>query len=660
MDDATLLRRYVQERSESAFTELVRRYVNLVYGAALRQTGGDAALAADVVQTVFIDLARKARSLTGRPVLTGWLHTSTRFAAAKARRQEGRRRAREGQAFSMHDANQDTVNWEHLRPVIDEGLHTLDDVDREAVLLRFFEGRAFAEIGTVLCLSEDAARKRVDRALDRLAAALSRQGITSTASALSLVLGRQSFVAAPAGLAAGVAKAALTAAAGMGASTGTVAWLVNAVRVSGSKVVAGAVLGISLAGNVWLAAHVRSDKTPSEVPRVTTRDEAPPAVAFAVLRQGDLAVVRDQLRRAGMSEASLRATLEGLLRRAYRAKLSELHAERYRHHWWRRPELALGLVGRPIPADDPHLLRTMVREPLRDLVGPDPLAAAEVAARYHYLPVELHGPMAALDDEREQANARRRTAPFDGSTPEVDRQLASIQARRDALTAALPAEQRHEFELRNATHAVPLMRRMELISGTETEYRTIFPIVEAYGKSVALLPVGEATFTARQALDQATGQEIVGALGFDRAVGYIWSGVWEYASYARVVREAGLPASTVGRIFQLAAETAHEASVVHYAADLSVEQKRAALVALQRRVEPVLEELLPASLQQRLPADALSWYTGLGEGSYRFIVTTLQGNSGSILSLGGGRIGSGPVPPPARRRSQLLPIRPAN
>jgi hypothetical protein len=77
-------------------------------------------------------------------------------------------------------------------------------------------------------------------------------------------------------------------------------------------------------------------------------------------------------------------------------------------------------------------------------------------------------------------------------------------------------------------------------------------------------------------------------------------------------------------------------------------------------VEPVLEELLPASLQQRLPAEALSWYTGLGEGSYRFIVTTLHGNSGSILSQGGGRIGSGPVPPPSRRRSQLLPIRPAN
>ena len=95
MKDSELLARYAEEGSEMAFTELVRRHVDLVHSAALRQVGGNAALAQDVTQTVFIDLARKARTLSSRTVLTGWLYTSTRFAAAKQVRSEQRRLATE-------------------------------------------------------------------------------------------------------------------------------------------------------------------------------------------------------------------------------------------------------------------------------------------------------------------------------------------------------------------------------------------------------------------------------------------------------------------------------------------------------------------------------------------------------------------------------------
>src|SRR5436189_6234372 len=94
-DDAELLRHYAEEGVEDAFAELVRRHVNLVYSAALRQVNGDAHLAADATQLVFTDLARKADSLVGHRVLAGWLFTSTRFAAAKLVRGERRRHARE-------------------------------------------------------------------------------------------------------------------------------------------------------------------------------------------------------------------------------------------------------------------------------------------------------------------------------------------------------------------------------------------------------------------------------------------------------------------------------------------------------------------------------------------------------------------------------------
>lgn len=215
-DDISLLRRYAQERSEDAFAELVRRHLNLVFFAALRQTGGNASLAEDVTQLVFADLARKASSLTNRPVLTGWLYTSSRFAALKARRSERRRQIREQEAYNMRELTQDSpvADWDRLQPVIDDVLHELDERDREAVLLRFFEGWSFADLGAKLAFSEDAARKRIERALDKMRASLAHRGVKSTAVAIGLALGNQAGIAAPAGLAATVTGTALAGAHG--------------------------------------------------------------------------------------------------------------------------------------------------------------------------------------------------------------------------------------------------------------------------------------------------------------------------------------------------------------------------------------------------------------------------------------------------------------
>ena len=101
LDDHQLLARYVGDGSEAAFCELVERYVDLVYSAALRRTGGDTHLAHDVAQLVFTDLARKARSIPKNVVLAGWLHRATRFAAAQLLRTERRRQSREQEAAEM-------------------------------------------------------------------------------------------------------------------------------------------------------------------------------------------------------------------------------------------------------------------------------------------------------------------------------------------------------------------------------------------------------------------------------------------------------------------------------------------------------------------------------------------------------------------------------
>src|SRR5262245_60919074 len=177
-DDSQLLRRYTEEGSEAAFTELVSRHVNLVYSAALRQVAGDFQLAQDVTQGVFADLARNAGNLWGRKTITGWLYTSTRFAAAKVVRTEQRRRAREQKAIEMHDSTfVSNSDWEKLSLLLDEGMHHLSERDREAVLLRYFENKEFKLVGESVGLSENAVRMRVERALEKLRTFFKRRGV---------------------------------------------------------------------------------------------------------------------------------------------------------------------------------------------------------------------------------------------------------------------------------------------------------------------------------------------------------------------------------------------------------------------------------------------------------------------------------------------------
>ncbi len=215
-DDQQLLRDFVAG-SEDSFRQLVDRHTNLVYSTALRRMNGDAHLAQDVTQLVFTELARKAPALTGHTALAGWLHQATRHQASQMARSEGRRKAREEKALAMdispasHEAS-----WNQLRPLLDEALDHLKSPDRDAILLRFFEQRNLAEVGHGLGTSEDTARKRVDRALEKLRTLLGRRGIHTSTSALAVLLGTYSVQSAPVGLAAGVASSALASAASMG------------------------------------------------------------------------------------------------------------------------------------------------------------------------------------------------------------------------------------------------------------------------------------------------------------------------------------------------------------------------------------------------------------------------------------------------------------
>lgn len=253
MDDATLLRRYASDGTEADFAELVRRHVNFVYSAALRQVNGDTHLAQDVTQLVFTDLARKAARVAGHRVLAGWLFTSTRFAAAKLVRGARRRQAREQEAFLMQTDTpaEAPLDWERIRPVLDEALAELDERDRQAILLRYLGGHDFAEVGARLALSANAARMRVDRAVGKLRELLARRGATSTAGALALALANHAVVAAPAGFAATVTGAAV-------AGSGAVATLTFMSLTKLQMTLAGAVL---VAGTGFYAVQAKENAT---------------------------------------------------------------------------------------------------------------------------------------------------------------------------------------------------------------------------------------------------------------------------------------------------------------------------------------------------------------------------------------------------------------
>jgi RNA polymerase sigma factor (sigma-70 family) len=207
--DLELLQNYARNKSEESFAALVNRHLDLVYSAALRQVRSPQ-LAEEVAQSVFADLARNVSKLKTDTILTAWLYQVTRRTAIDAIRKESRRQARERIAVEMTNMNATAADWTPIEPLLDDAMGTLDETDRSAVLLRYFENKSLREVGQALGASEDAAQKRVSRAVERLREFLSKRGVAVGASGLVIVISANAVQAAPAGLMATISTAVLT------------------------------------------------------------------------------------------------------------------------------------------------------------------------------------------------------------------------------------------------------------------------------------------------------------------------------------------------------------------------------------------------------------------------------------------------------------------
>jgi RNA polymerase sigma factor (sigma-70 family) len=238
--DHELLDEYARSRSETAFALIVQRYLILVYSVALRRTR-DPELARDASQIVFVDLARKAGRLRSGLVLSAWLHRAAVFAASRLVRAERRRAQREEAIMSEEPCSTAEASWDDIAPLLDEAVHNLSEPDRQAVLLRFFENKTHQDVARALGVSEEAARKRTDRALERLRVWLTRRGVRTSVAGLTTLVSAHAVQGAPAGLGAALASSAA-------GSAGSVSLFTQLVHAMTTTQIKGGLAAVAMAG----------------------------------------------------------------------------------------------------------------------------------------------------------------------------------------------------------------------------------------------------------------------------------------------------------------------------------------------------------------------------------------------------------------------------
>jgi uncharacterized protein (TIGR03435 family) len=337
-DDIALLKQYAEEQSEAAFAGIVARYVNLVYSAALR-SAGNAHAAREITQAVFIILARKAQTLGAKTVLSGWLYQTARLTAANYLRTEIRRQNREQEAYMQAILNEpESEAWRQIAPLLDDAIGRLGEKDRNAIVLRFFENKNLAEVGAALGASEDAAKMRVNRALEKLRKIFSKRGVNSTTAAIAGAVSANSVHTAPVALAKTISAVAIAKGAAAGGSTLTLvkgALKIMAWTKAKTTIVSGGVVLFAIGTTTITIKEIQAHRTyPWQVHEGIINDaqiNQPPQVRIlpSKFHTSDWATINGKMIGTGVRAQNVVASAYGFITSARVVFSNSLPASRY-------------------------------------------------------------------------------------------------------------------------------------------------------------------------------------------------------------------------------------------------------------------------------------------------------------------------------------------
>lgn len=399
-----LLREYIEHGSDQAFAQIVEHHLQMVYATALRRVGGNQELARDIAQIVFADLASKARNLPPNVVLAGWLYRHTTYVASNTLRGEMRRERREREAALMQSIDQEHghADWSDALPLLDDSLASLGAADRDAIILRYFQGLDLRSVGSALGTSEDAAHKRVGRALERLRILFQKRGVSISAKTIAAGLVGQGATSAPA-----VATVASAALASVIPAT-SVATVTPVVIMTKLKicVACAALTGVVTvpyvlqqqtlsklrADNAALRSAAAQTETTSAAPPVATNAQAAPAEIELARLRAEVTRLRQETQQ--LARASARAALPARIslsqppRPGRPAMRDYIPSDTWRDAGLGSPEMALQTIGWAIRNGDiPRYKQTVyisddARRVFNDMLAKmPPQALAEVQAK---------------------------------------------------------------------------------------------------------------------------------------------------------------------------------------------------------------------------------------------------------------------------------------
>ncbi len=612
MGDAELLRDYATAGSEAAFAELTARHMDLVYSVALRMVGRDAALARDVAQVVFSDLARKAAALAPRVVVGGWLYRHTCFTASKMVRSEKRRQARERQAVEMQELNGEESAWEQLAPALEEAMNHLEDKSRDAIVLRFFERQPLREVGQALGVTEDTARKRVDNAVNALRKHLLHRGVTLSTVTLTALLSAKAVSAAPAGLALGVATTAVVSAAAAPATT-TIGLTKALTMTTLQKLAITTVVAAAIGTTVYETRRaskaeqrlqsLQAPAQPVSLVAITNLQQssafspAAPAKTFdwQQVESADYRQYIANLRAIGCPEKTIRDIIYADVNDLYQQRLKAALSSTNRYEYWKPKSLAQlqgEMVSQPqeLAREKRELLKTLLGENSSDRPDSSTLqaqASTMMERMWDFLTPEKQ--MAAMEVQQKYG---ARMAALDRLDVNG---MKKLLAEQDAeLLTVLSPEEKFEWDLRSSRTASFMKAKMGDFEPTEQEFREMCRLQKQYDDQYG--PPGYATVRgdsgdpARQTAAAELQRQLKNLLGPDRYKEYQYEGRWEFDFLRSIATENNVPKEAAFKVYDIEEATMTQAR--NLSRSLPADQRKAALAAIAAEAGNAVEKLL--------------------------------------------------------------------